>query len=351
MSESADEVLFEVAGQAGLITLNRPKALNALSHGMVKAIAARLDDWETNPAITRIVLRGSGEKAFCAGGDIRQVYDMGAVQGLKSAPEQTSFFADEYILNSRIKHFPKPWVSLIDGIVMGGGVGLSVHGSHRVGTEKTLFAMPETGIGFFPDVGGSYFLPRMPRCTGYYCALTSARLKQADALLTGVLTHALASASIPVLTDALCAGEPVEAAIARHAGEAGPAPLLEVMDELERAFGLASVDQIWQALAASDSDFARNCLGMLASKSPTSLALTFEQLNRGAELDFNGCMRMEFRIVSEILKHTDFYEGVRSVLVDRDNAPRWQAASLAEVDRTGLAAYFGRPEGGDLPLP
>ncbi|CUB00322.1 enoyl-CoA hydratase/isomerase family protein [Pannonibacter indicus] len=351
MSESADEVLFEVAGQAGLITLNRPKALNALSHGMVKAIAARLDDWETNPAITRIVLRGNGEKAFCAGGDIRQVYDMGVRLGLKGAPEQTSFFADEYILNSRIKHFPKPWVSLIDGIVMGGGVGLSVHGSHRVGTEKTLFAMPETGIGFFPDVGGSYFLPRMPRRTGYYCALTSARLKQADALLTGVLTHALASASIPALTDALCAGEPVEAALARHTVEAGPAPLLEVMDELERVFGLSSVDQIWQALASSDSDFARNCLGMLASKSPTSLALTFEQLNRGAELDFNGCMQMEFRIVSEILKHTDFYEGVRSVLVDRDNAPRWQAASLAEVDRTGLAAYFGRPEGGDLPLP
>ncbi len=155
MSDSADEVLFEVAGQAGLITLNRPKALNALSHGMVKAIAARLDDWETNPAVTRIVLRGSGEKAFCAGGDIRQVYDMGVLQGLKSAPEQTSFFADEYILNSRIKHFPKPWVSLIDGIVMGGGVGLSVHGSHRAGTEKTLFAMPETGIGFFPDVGAA----------------------------------------------------------------------------------------------------------------------------------------------------------------------------------------------------
>ncbi|MEH0072110.1 enoyl-CoA hydratase/isomerase family protein [Pannonibacter sp. Pt2-lr] len=184
MSERADEVLFEVAGQAGLITLNRPKALNALSHGMVRAIAARLDDWERNPAITRIVLRGSGEKAFCAGGDIRQVYDIGAVQGLKSAPEQTGFFADEYILNSRIKHFPKPWVSLIDGIVMGAGWPVGAWLAPG-GDGEDAFCHAGNRHRLLSGCGGSYFLPRMPRRTGYYCALTSARLKQADALLTG----------------------------------------------------------------------------------------------------------------------------------------------------------------------
>ena len=185
MSEA--EILVERHGRAGILTLNRPKALNALTPGMVASLRAALEDWRDDEAVTRVILRAAGDKAFCAGGDIRQVYE----QGKAGDPKQAEFFADEYRLNIAIKRYPKPIVSLIDGIVMGGGVGISAHGSHRVGSERTTFAMPETGIGFFPDVGGSYLLPRMPDETGMMLALSAGRLKQADALWTGVLTHAV----------------------------------------------------------------------------------------------------------------------------------------------------------------
>ncbi|MFN7169200.1 MAG: enoyl-CoA hydratase/isomerase family protein [Pannonibacter sp.] len=345
-----DDVLFETRGKAGIITLNRPQALNALTHDMVRAISARLDDWEHNPSVERILLRGAGEKAFCAGGDIRQVYESGEALGRTGNPEQTRFFGDEYILNARIHAFAKPWISLIDGIVMGGGVGLSVHGSHRVGTEKTLFAMPETGIGFFPDVGGSYFLPRLKSGIGLYCALSAARLKQADALYAGVLTHTVPSAAIAALTDALSAAEDIEAVLAAHVVDPGPAPLAAHTSEVEHIFTQPTLAAVMAALEAATGDFAEGARKAIASKSPTSVALSFEQLKRGASLTFNACMRMEYRIVSEILKHHDFYEGVRAVLIDKDNAPRWTPDRLELVDSAALGAYFEEPAGGDLPL-
>ncbi|NBN62532.1 enoyl-CoA hydratase/isomerase family protein [Pannonibacter tanglangensis] len=345
-----EDVLFEQRGKAGLITLNRPQALNALTLEMVRAIAAQLDVWDRDPAVTRILLRGAGGKAFCAGGDIRKVYESGETRGRTGDAEQTRFFAEEYTLNARIKASPRPWISLIDGIVMGGGVGLSVHGSHRIGTEKTLFAMPETGIGFFPDVGGSYFLPRLPGGIGLYCALSAARLKQADALHAGVLTHAVASDALPALGEALVTAEDIEATIAAHAMEPGEAPLAAVAGEIARIFTQPTLAAVLAGLNAAEGAFADSTRQAIASKSPTSLALTFEQLQRGAGLDFNACMRMEFRIVSEILKHGDFYEGVRAVLIDKDNAPRWSPERLDQVDSAALGAYFGEPAGGDLPL-
>lgn len=351
MSES--EVLFDRVGHAGVVTLNRPKALNALNHAMVLAIAEQLERWEGDDTVRHVIVRGAGDRAFCAGGDIRKIYD----QGLAGDPTRARFFADEYRLNVRIKRFPKPYIALIDGIVMGGGVGLSVHGSHRVGTERTTFAMPETGIGFFPDVGGSWFLPRMPQETGMMAALSAGRLKQADALWTGILTHGIASGDMEALASALTETEAVDEVIAgfsrRH--DAGEAPLAARATRIAEIFGRASVAEILEALdevagAAGDpdADWARAQAETIRAKSPTSVMLAFQQLRRGAELDFEACMRLEFRILSRILQGADFYEGVRAVIVDKDNAPRWSPASLADVTEADILAHFERPESGDL---
>jgi enoyl-CoA hydratase len=351
---SDDEILFEVRGNAGLVTLNRPKALNALSHGMVTAFAAKLDEWQDDEQVRCIVVRGAGDKAFCAGGDIRRIYD----QGKTGEPGQVDFFADEYRLNVRIKRYPKPYVALVDGIVMGGGVGVSVHGSHRVGTERTMFAMPETGIGFFPDVGGTHFLPRMPQQTGMMAALTASRLKQADALWTGVLTHAVTSSDLEALTTALCEGahpDEVLAAFGRTAEDlsSGEAPLAGRGDLCAEIFGKATLEEVIAALEAragegDDGEWAAKQLAAIRSKSPTSVALAFAQLRKGAELDFEACMRLEYRIVSHILTGHDFYEGVRAVIVDKDNQPVWDPQVIADVRAEDIERYFQLPDGGDL---
>ncbi|WP_246541379.1 enoyl-CoA hydratase/isomerase family protein [Roseibium polysiphoniae] len=341
-----DDILFEQRGFAGVVTLNRPKALNALNHPMVTALTAKLTEWAGDDSIRHVVLIGAGEKAFCAGGDIRKIYDMKRA-GETGLPE---FFRDEYLLNAQIKAFPKPYISLIDGIVMGGGVGLSAHGSHRVGTEFTMFAMPETGIGFFPDVGGTFFLPRMPRFTGTYCAMSAGRLKQADAYETGVLTHTIHRDSVEPLLKALETTDDVDAAIEACAVDAGASELMKQADLIEAAFSAGSVSAIMDRLDASGDEFAAKTAAAIRSKSPTSVHLAFEQMRRGASLDFNGCMKLEYRIVSQVLQGHDFFEGVRAVLVDKDHAPKWQPDQLDQVDSADLQAYFEEPSTGDLPL-
>lgn len=342
-----DEILFEVRGKAGFVTLNRPKALNALTHDKVRALAARLDIWAEDPEVRHIVIRGAGGKAFCAGGDIRSIYDArlaGETEGLKT------FFRDEYTLNACIKAYPKPYVALIDGIVMGGGVGVSVHGSHRVGTENTLFSMPETGIGFFPDVGGTFFLPRMPDRTGIYCALSAGRLRQADALATGVLTHAVAQESLSDLQVALETTDDVDATLERFRVSPEAGPVAKNATLIEHAFSASSVEDVLVRLDASSDAFAKKTADSIRGKSPTSLLIAFEQMKRGASLTFNECMKLEYRIVSHILKGEDFFEGIRAVVVDKDQSPKWQPNQLAQVDRAGLASYFEVPSDGDLLL-
>lgn len=341
-----DEILFEQRGAAGFIILNRPKALNALNHPMVTAMAAKLDEWETDGSIRHVVITGAGEKAFCAGGDIRKVYEMKKA----GEPGLADFFGDEYVLNARIKAYPKPYVSLIDGIVMGGGVGLSVHGRYRAGSEFTLFAMPETGIGFFPDVGGGYFLPRLPHFIGTYCALSAGRLKQADALAAGILTHAVPRESMPALAKALETAEDVEAVLASFQSDPGESGLMTHAGLIESVFSASTVAEIMSRLDAVDSEWAQKTAADIRAKSPTSVHLALEQVRRGADLDFNACMRMEYRIVSRILEGHDFFEGVRAVLVDKDHAPKWQPAHLDQVDSAEIASYFQEPEGGDLAL-
>jgi enoyl-CoA hydratase len=331
------EVICERQGSAGLITLNRPQALNALTLGMVREMRRALDAWEKDPAVTRVVVSGAGEKAFCAGGDIRQLYDFGKA-GRQA--EALTFWREEYELNIRIKRYAKPYVALIDGIVMGGGVGVSLHGSRRVAGERYLFAMPEVAIGFFPDVGATYALPRLPGHTGLYIALTGDRIRQADALALGLATHAVRSEAMAGLKEALVAGEPVDGLLSGRAMGRGAAPLDPHRAVIDRCFSAESIGAVLQRLDADGSEFARKCAATMRTKSPTSLALTLEQMRRGRSLSFEDAMKTEFRIVSRVCQGHDFYEGVRATIIDKDGTPRWNPASIEEVDPRIIEAHF-----------
>jgi len=340
------DVSFTAAGAAGIIQLNRPGALNALTHAMATAIDGQLAAWADMPAISRVIISGAGDKAFCAGGDVRALYDSG--QAKDGAGLQ--FWHDEYLLNARIKHYPKPYIALMDGITMGGGVGLSLHGSHRVVTERTVFAMPETGIGLFPDVGGTYFLPRLPGRTGLYLGLTGARLKAADCLYAGIASHYVPAARIEALIAALSAGGAPDEVLPLFAADPGPAPLAARQDFITRHFSAGRVEEILSTLNADPDPLAAETAKQLAQKSPTSLKVTFRQLTEGAALDFDAAMRLEYRLTHGFYGGHDFYEGVRAIIIDKDNAPRWNPERLDQVTDAMIEAYFAAPPGGDLPL-
>ncbi len=348
--DESPEVICEKRGEAGLITLNRPRALNALTLNMVREMRRALDAWADDPSITRIIVRGAGDKAFCAGGDIRRL-----TEALKAGEreEALAFWREEYQLNIRIKRYPKPYISLIDGIVMGGGVGVSLHGSHRVAGDRYLFAMPEVGIGFFPDVGATYALPRLPGEAGMYLALTGDRVKRADAVMLGLATHSVASESMDALEQELASGTPVEAALAKVAADPGPAPLAAHRDIIDTCFSGSSVADVFHRLdgaAAKGSEFAARTVAGMRAKSPTSMSIAFEQVRRGASLDFEDAMKTEFRIVSRIGEGRDFFEGVRAVLIDKDNQPRWQPASLEEIRRETIEHHFASLGDNDLEI-
>ena len=343
------DILIERRGVLGLVTLNRPQALNALNDAMVDGLRAALDSWRDDPAISAVLVRGAGGKAFCAGGDIRLMHDLGKAGKHDVALD---FWAREYRLNSIIKHYPKPYVALIDGIVMGGGVGVSLHGSHRLAGPNYLFAMPEVGIGFFPDVGASYALPRLPGATGAWLAVTGARIRRADALALGLATHAIPAASDETIISALAAGEAMESILSRINEPAGEAPVLANRAAIDRHFSHRSLGAIIASLAKAGPDdlFAAQTLAGLAKKSPTSMALAIEQVTRGAVLDFKAAMVMEFRIVSRLVHEPDFYEGVRALIIDKDNSPVWSPACLDHLDPAAIAAHFA-PLPRDLDLP
>jgi enoyl-CoA hydratase len=337
---SDSEIIFERRGAVGIVTLNRPKALNAVSHAMVLALRVQLDAWAADPAVTRIVVTAAGERAFSAGGDIRALADLGKAG---RHDEALQFWRDEYALNAVIKNYRKPYVSLIDGIVMGGGVGISVHGSHRVAGDKFQFAMPEVGIGFFPDVGATWFLPRMPGELGAYCALTGQRFNGADALAAGVATHCVPSARLGALLEGLTGTVPVDAVLAAFAEPAGEGPIAARRASIDRLFAGSSVEDILAALdreTGDDAEWAQKTAATIRAKCALSLTLALAQVRRGGTYDFATCMRAEFRIVSRVIHGTDFYEGVRAVIVDKDNKPRWLPATLAEVSEAEIERYF-----------
>ena len=348
-----DEILFERRGAAGLIMLNRPAALNAVTHAMVLALRAQLDTWAGDPSITRVVIMAAGERAFSAGGDIRHLYELGRAG---RHAEMLQFWRDEYPLNAAIKNYRKPYVALIDGIVMGGGVGVSLHGSHRVAGDRFSFAMPEVGIGFFPDVGATWFLPRLPGELGAYCGLTGERFNGADAVAAGLATHCIPSARFPALIEALAGTVPVDAALAAFVEEAGEGPIMARRQTIDRLFAGNSVEDILAALdreaasASADAAWAGKTAATMRTKSPLSLKLALTQVRRGKAWDFETCMRAEFRIVSRIVEGHDFYEGVRAVIVDKDNAPRWRPATLAEVGDAEIERHFA-PLADELSLP
>jgi len=330
------EILFEQRGPIGLVTLNRPKVLNALTYNMVKQLHPQLAQWAEDDTITAVVIQAAGEKAFCAGGDIRVLHD----QGKAGSPEVINFYRDEYRLNRYIKRYPKPYVALMSGINMGGGVGVSVNGSHRVASERLTFAMPETGIGLFPDVGGTYFLPRCPGQIGMYLGLTGARLKVADAVYAGIADAFVPADRHEALLARLVEGEAVDAAIAAETEATNDAPLAELRGQIDAAFGAESVDAILQRLDADGGEWPKKTAETIRSKSPLSTRVAFDQIRAGAELDFEDCMSLEFRLTNRFMAAPDFYEGVRAVVIDKDQAPKWQPASLDAVTDEQVAGYF-----------
>jgi enoyl-CoA hydratase len=342
MSVTAD-VLTETRGGLGIITLNRPKALNALSLGMIEAIEAALADWAGDVRIGAVLIRGEGGKAFCAGGDVR------AIATNDGSPEterlKRLFFAAEYRLNYRIHTYPKPFVALIDGITMGGGCGLSLHGSHVVATERTALAMPETVLGLFPDVGATWFLNQLPGEMGVYLGLSGVRLRANDLVALGMATHFVPSAAAPALIEDLAAASPLDeasiaAVLARHAGDPGAAAVAVRQGEVDQLFAGATVEAIMAALADAGPDWAGEALQTMRRASPTSLKLTLRQLRGGRTLDLAQMFRIEYRLAVRCTAGHDFPEGVRAILIDKDNAPHWQPAHLEDLDVAAVEAYF-----------
>ena len=337
---SEPEVLIERRGCAGSIVLNRPKALNALNLGMVRTIAAALDDWERDEAVTRIVVSGAGGRAFCAGGDIRLLYEQGRA-GDHGA--QLAFWREEYQLNRRIKRYSKPYVALVDGIVMGGGVGVSAHGAWLVAGENFAFAMPEVGIGFFPDVGATYLLPRLPHRAGVYLALTGARIGASDALALGLAQALAPSARLGDLAAALEQRGSIEAILASFALPAPASPLLARSAAIEPCFAQATPAKIIAALAEAAGaglPLAKAAREAMLLKSPTSQAIALRQMAMGGSLTFEQAMTTEFRIVSRICRGHDFYEGARAVIIDKDNRPDWRPGAAEAVLPAAVDAYF-----------
>ena len=316
---SRNDILFEIKGRTGYITLNQPKSLNALTREMCVAFHDQLRAWRDDPRVKAVVVTGAGGKAFCAGGDVRAVYRYG-----RGSLLGYQYFWDEYRLDAAIARFPKPYIALIDGIWMGGGVGISIHAPHRVVTEKCLFAMPETTIGLFPDVGATRFLVRCPGRIGLYLALTGARLNAAEALYVGAATAHVPSARIVELAKALQDGDP--AVIEQFATDAGAAPIATRRAEIDKAFALERVEDIrWPELAG---------------KSPTSMKLAERQLALVDGLSVDEVLKIDYRLACRSVDGHDYFEGVRALLIDKDQKPRWDPAQLEHVTDAMIDGYF-----------
>lgn len=347
-----EEIRFERRGALGIAILDRQPALNALTRGMVQSLSAQLAAWRLDPEVAAVLVKAAPGRAFCAGGDIRAVTEGAARDGVEAV---TPFFREEYRLNWRIHTYPKPYIALLDGITMGGGVGISVHGAFRVLTERTLFAMPETAIGFFPDVGGGWFLPRCPGEVGTWLGLAGARLGPADCLAAGIGTHFVPTERLPALEEALAANlaggagqAEVADALAAHAAVPSAGTLDSLRPRIDGAFAADSVEAIVAALEQDGSSFAAEQLAALGARSPLALKATLAQLRRGRGASIEDCLRLEYRMVHRFLAGHDFSEGVRALLVDKDKSPRWQPATLAGVTPAMVEAAMAPLEAGDL---
>lgn len=339
-------VLVDIIDGVGVLTLNRPAVLNALDLATVRALTRQLDAWSDDPAIRAVLLRGSGERAFCAGGDVRALYHLQR----EGAPALVCYFDEEYALDCLIHRYPKPTIALMDGVVMGGGMGISQGCAHRLVTERTRMAMPETAIGIFPDVGASYFLSRLPPALGAWIGVVGDTLSGADAVVSGLADRLVPSAfftDLPALIAAVDAGAWPAAPTHTSIPSQLTAPVLAAV---ARHFGQPGVEEIVASLAGETDPALRTWVertqGLLAQRSPLMLRVTFEQLRRGRQLDLEACFRMERTMMAHSFAHGDAMEGIRALLIDKDRSPRWRHRAVAEVRRDEVEAFFdpGAPQ-------
>ena len=335
MAENED-VLVTVDRGIGLITLNRPKAINSLTHPMVTAISQVLTEWRDDDAVRAVVLAGAGERGLCAGGDIVEVYN--SARGDHS--EASTFWWDEYRMNAYIARYPKPYVSLMDGIVMGGGVGVSAHGSVRVVTDTTKMAMPEVGIGFIPDVGGTYILSRAPGLLGLHAALTGAPFAAGDAIAMGFADHFVAHDNLAEFTDAIVA-DGIDAALAAHAAEPPASELLAQREWIDECFSGETVEDIVAALRGHDAGPANDAANLIMTRSPVSVSVALEAVRRAAKLDtLEDVLRQEYRTSCGSLRSHDLVEGIRAQVIDKDRNPKWSPAVAGGRHPADIEAYF-----------
>jgi enoyl-CoA hydratase len=344
-ADAEDSVLLRTEGRTAYLTLNRPQAINALSHAMAVRVAAALEAWSADPAVAAVVLAGRGERGLCAGGDIRAVRESLARDGGREA---IGFWRDEYRLNLAIARYPKPYIALMDGIVMGGGVGLSAHGSVRIVTERSRLAMPETGIGFVPDVGGSHLLARAPGELGTHLALTGDAIGAADAIDCGLADHFIPSARLGAFSAALAARDVAE--VLPEFTAAAPAGVLgERRAWIDHCYAAATVEEILDRLEDGGEAAAKQAAETIRAKSPSSLKITLEAVRRARRLgELEPVLEQEFRVSSHASQRPDLPEGVRAQIIDKDRRPRWSPATLAEVSDADVEACFAPSPYGTL---
>ncbi|HSL36068.1 MAG TPA: enoyl-CoA hydratase/isomerase family protein [Arthrobacter sp.] len=328
------EVLFERRGRLGVVTLNRPQAVNALTAGMASAMLEQLTLWADDDAVAAVLVHGAGDRGLCAGGDIVAIYrDM-----LDGGDATADFWAEEYRMNALIAGYPKPYVAFMDGLVLGGGVGISAHGSVRIVTERTRMGMPETTIGFVPDVGGTLLLSRSPGESGTHAALTGAHLSGADALFLGLADHFVPSAKLAELAGAL-ESEAADDAVARFAEEAPPSVLAAQQEWIDACYSSDDAGEIVRRLRAVGGE-AADAADTIEAKSPTAVKVALESLRRVRGLGLEEALAQEYRVGLRFLAGPDFREGIRAQVVDKDRNPHWQPATLAEVSRDDVESYF-----------
>jgi enoyl-CoA hydratase len=335
-----DEILTRAAGGVRFLILNRPKAINSLTHSMVNTIHTVLRDWEQDDDVAAVVVAGAGERGLCAGGDIVAIYHSARADGA----EARQFWHDEYLLNGYIARYRKPYIALMDGIVMGGGVGVGVHGSTRVVSDTTKMAMPEVGIGFVPDVGGTYYLSRAPGSVGLHAALTGAPFSGSDAIAIGFADHYVPHAALDDFARAIV-DDGAEAALDRHAVAPPSSELVTQRSWIDECFAGETVTDIVAALRGHDAGPANDAANLIATRSPTALAVALEAVRRAARLQtLEDILRQEYRVSCGTLRHPDLVEGIRAQVIDKDRNPKWSPSRISAVSAADVETFFAPVE-------
>jgi enoyl-CoA hydratase/carnithine racemase len=332
-------ILVENNNRAGCLTLNRPKALNAMSYEMFGQLSKALEGWQKDPQIYGVVLDAIGDRVFCAGGDIKEVYERG-----QRGPEQAAeFMKNEYHYNCQLDNFTKPHVSLMNGVVLGGGVGITLYGTHRVAGEIFSMAMPETSIGLIPDIGGSWFLGHLPYSMGLYLGLTGRSINRADALALGLVTHTINEEHFPEIKRAMSEGEPVDTVLDRLQSDPGERQLKPLQGWIEAVFSASTLDEIFQraeALGEKSKGWSTSVLEELQQKSPTSLHLALQLWKKGRYLNLRRALEMEYNVVANLVHEKDFFEGIRAMVIDKDKKPRWSPAKISDLTKDDVERLF-----------